>query len=182
MLGDPEDPLLGGLEDLRHLELAGVGVSKSLPRGRDQLAKRGLLADDSSVARRVGRRRHTLREMHEVVETTDLVEQPLIHQHLVDLDDVDARGAVVATHHEIEDDRVRWPVEVVPVLDDADDVRHHRRIEEHGAEQRDLGFDRMRRDGVRQPRKLLRAQGFRAGPASAVRRTTLSTTWDVIHG
>ena len=143
--GDVVDPLLGlvghalGILGRRVRHLHDVGGSA------DQPPQQRRLGDDARVVGRRGRGGDLVGEVAQVEGAADLVEDPLALEHLDRGDEVDRLAPRVHAAQGLVDAGVGAAVEVLG-LEDLDDVGDGLRGEHHGADDRLLGLQILRRD------------------------------------
>src|SRR5450756_1099436 len=145
LLLDGEDLLLAAVEEL--VGVAGVLIAelRDLVADADEGAQHALLAHDAGVVGGVGRRRHELGQgVHELAPPGAL-EHALALELGAEGDHVDLFALVVQGEDGAVDEPVRVAVEVVGrerLRDGGDGVR----VDEHGAEDRLLGLEVVRRE------------------------------------
>ena len=121
-----------------------MDVPDDVGRGIDEPPEHRLVADDSSMVFDVGRGRDRVEEFGEVDRPTRRFELTRVLELLIERDDVDDDAALEEPYHTSEETAVGLPVEH-GVIDDLDRLRDRIVVDEHTAEDRDLGLQRVRR-------------------------------------
>jgi len=127
-----------------------VGVVQQLAGDADEVAQSGVVRDDAGVVERADGAGDLVGEAHEVFLAPHLAQGLPASQGLDELDDIQRSSGVVECAHRLVDRRVCRPEEPRAVLDDRHDVGDHARIDQHRAQQRHLGLDRVWREPVEQ--------------------------------
>ena len=161
-LGDREDAVLGLIENRRRIIAAVKGLVKNLTGLLNEPADHGLFADQPGVVAGVGGAGHATGQLHQVILPTNSVQDIAIHQHLVELHDIEGRVGVVQLDHGVVDGSVGRLVEVLAVSDDQRDVAQLARLKQYRAQKAHLGFDRVRGKLLEQPGDTLRVAAWRA--------------------
>ena len=146
-LGERENAALGLVEHLLDVAGALVAHRRDLGGGRDQAAHHRLLADDARVVGDVGRRRHLVDEGSQIDGAADLLELVLLLEALAQGDQVDRLVVLEHVEHRGEKTAVRAAVEILG-LEDLDDPRQHRVVEQYRADDGLLRLDVLRREPV----------------------------------
>ena len=147
LLADGEELLLGTVDRLADVRSVLVADAGDPTRGGDEVAQDGLALDDPGVVDRVHGRRSEVDEARQVGRTADLIELRSSFQDFRHGDDVDRLAALVEVEHRLVDRAVIGPVEVRRTQE-VGDLDDRVAIDEEGAEDRLLGFDRLRRKAV----------------------------------
>ena len=144
-LGDLEHALLGAIDDLGGREPLGrVRARRDVAADLDELAQHRVVADDARVGADVGRARRVLDEAREIRQAARRLELPEALQVLADGDGVGRLVALDERGDGREDQAMVGAIEIVGG-DDVGDLVPGALIEHEAAEQRLLGFDRVRR-------------------------------------
>ena len=170
-LGEGEDAALGLVEHLLDVAGALVAHRRDLGGGRDQAAHHRLLADDARVVGDVGRRRHLIDEGRQIDGAADLLELVLLLEALAQGDQVDRLVVLEHVEHRGEETAVRAAVEILR-LEDLDDPRQHRVVEQDRAEDGLLRLDVLRREPVETRVRGGRGRHGSGPPGAPYSRTT----------
>ena len=143
-LSNAEYPLLGQIHDLLDGALSlVVDVPDDVGCRGDKPPEQRLVADDSGVVLDVGRGRDSVEQLGKVGGPTSRFELTRVLELFIQRDHVDDIPALEEAHHASEESAVGLPMEH-GVVDDLDRFRHRVVVDQHTAEDRDLGLQRVR--------------------------------------
>ena len=140
-----EYPLLRLIHDLLDGALSlVVHVPDDVGRGVDEPPKQRLVTDDPGMVIDVRRRRDRVEKFGEVRRAARRFDLIGVLELFIERDDVDHVPALKKAHHTSEKTAVGLPVEH-GVVDDLDRFCDRIVVDEHAAEDRELGLQRVRR-------------------------------------
>ncbi len=111
-LGDLEDAMLGGVEELVDIRRRLVGARGDLGRDRGEAAQDGFLAHDPRIVRDIRRGRHDRRQLGDIRGAADHLELAAGAQRVAQRDRIDRLAAVGEIRHRAEDLAMRLAVEI----------------------------------------------------------------------
>ena len=142
-----EDPLLRPVEELVHLGPALEGPVRNQRRGLDQGAAQSPVEDDVCVVNDVGRGGDLRRQGRQVDQAPHLLDLAPFLELLADGELVDSLAAIEEGDHGRKDPGVRVVVEAA-LVENLDGAPDRPLIDQHGADDRLLDVDGLRRQAV----------------------------------
>ena len=142
LLRDAENLLLRVLQQRLRRMPRSMRLLKNLACGRDEFARRGLLAHHSRPVHGVGSARHAFGKLHEVVETTHRFNEIAIKEKLIEQNKINRGVTIVEFDHRVVDARVTRHREIISTANHRDDIADHLGIPQNCAQQAHFGFDR----------------------------------------
>ena len=148
LLRNAENALFSALKEILRWLTRRMRFFQNRTCGRDEFARRRLLADDLRPVHCVCRAWHTFGKLHEILKAADRFDEIAIDKQLIEQHKINRRVPLVEFDDGVVDASVTRHGEVVARTNDGDHIADNFRIPQHRADETHLGLNRNGRFGA----------------------------------